>query len=44
LKIEYQENKRKVEELDHAVKYERMLAKYEWNMQNIWNTMKRPNL
>jgi hypothetical protein len=21
-----------------------MLRKYEWNMQDIWNTMKRPNL
>jgi hypothetical protein len=21
-----------------------MLRKYEWNMQNIWNTMKRANL
>jgi hypothetical protein len=35
----------KVEELDQTVKdHERMLRKYEWNMQDIWDTMKRPNL
>jgi hypothetical protein len=35
----------KVEELDQMVKgYERMLRKYKWNMQDIWDTMKRPNL
>jgi hypothetical protein len=35
----------KVEKLDQTVKdHERMLRKYEWNMQDIWNTMKRPNL
>jgi uncharacterized coiled-coil protein SlyX len=34
-----------VKELDQTVKdHERMLRKYEWNMQNIWDTMKRPNL
>jgi uncharacterized coiled-coil protein SlyX len=35
----------KVEELDQTVKdHERMLRKQEWNMQDIWDTMKRPNL
>jgi uncharacterized coiled-coil protein SlyX len=35
----------KVEELDQTVKdHERMLRKYKWNMQAIWDTMKRPNL
>jgi uncharacterized coiled-coil protein SlyX len=35
----------KVEELDETVKdHERMLRKYEWNMQDIWDTMKRPTL
>jgi uncharacterized coiled-coil protein SlyX len=35
----------KVEELDQTVKdHERMLRKCEWNMQVIWDTMKRPNL
>jgi predicted nucleic acid-binding Zn-ribbon protein len=35
----------KVEELDQTVKdHERMLRKYKWNMQDIWDTMKRPNL
>jgi hypothetical protein len=35
----------KVEEWDQTVKdYERMLRKFEWSMQNIWDTMKRPNL
>jgi uncharacterized coiled-coil protein SlyX len=35
----------KVEELDQTVKdHEKMLRKYEWNMQDIWDTMKRPNL
>jgi uncharacterized coiled-coil protein SlyX len=34
-----------VEELNQTVKdHEKMLQKYEWNMQNIWDTMKRPNL
>jgi hypothetical protein len=35
----------KVEELDQTVNdHERMQRKYEWNMQDIWDTMKRPNL
>jgi uncharacterized protein YoxC len=35
----------KVEELDQTVKdHESMLRKYKWNMQEIWDTMKRPNL
>jgi uncharacterized coiled-coil protein SlyX len=35
----------KIEELNQTVKnHEKMLRKYEWNMQDIWNTMKRPNL
>jgi hypothetical protein len=35
----------KVEESEQTVKdHERMLRKYEWNMQDIWDTMKRPNL
>jgi hypothetical protein len=35
----------KVEELDQTVKdHERMLRKYKWNMQDIWNTMKRQKL
>jgi uncharacterized coiled-coil protein SlyX len=37
----------KIEELDWAVKgHERMLKKknYKWNMQDIWNTIKRQNL
>jgi hypothetical protein len=35
----------KVEELDKTVKgHGRMLQKYKWNMQDIWDTMKRPNL
>jgi hypothetical protein len=35
----------KVEKLDQTVKdHERMLRKYEWNMQDIWNTMNIPNL
>jgi DNA repair ATPase RecN len=35
----------KVEELDQTVKeHEKMLRKYEWNMQDIWNTIERPNL
>jgi uncharacterized coiled-coil protein SlyX len=37
--------KDKVEELDKTVKdHKGMLRKYEWNMQGIWDTMKRPNL
>jgi wobble nucleotide-excising tRNase len=35
----------KVEKLDQTVKdHERMLRKYEWNIQDIWDTMKRSNL
>jgi uncharacterized coiled-coil protein SlyX len=35
----------KVEELGQTVKdHERMLRKYKQSMQDIWNTMKRPNL
>jgi uncharacterized coiled-coil protein SlyX len=35
----------KVEELDQTVKdHKRMLRKYEWNMQDICDTMKRPSL
>jgi DNA repair ATPase RecN len=35
----------KVEELDQTLKeHEKMLRKYEWNMQDIWNTIERPNL
>jgi uncharacterized coiled-coil protein SlyX len=35
----------KVEELNQTVKdHERMLRKYEWNIQDIWDTMKRSNL
>jgi uncharacterized coiled-coil protein SlyX len=35
----------KVEELDQTVKgHERMLRKYKWKMQDIWDTMKRTNL
>jgi hypothetical protein len=35
----------KVEESDQTVKdHKRMLRKYEWNMQDIWDTMKRTNL
>jgi prophage DNA circulation protein len=31
----------KVEELDQTEKdHEKMLRKYEWNMQDIWDTMK----
>jgi hypothetical protein len=38
-------NRDKVEELDQTIKdYEKMLRKYEWNMQDIWDTMKRSNL
>jgi hypothetical protein len=33
----------KVEELDQTVKdYEKRLINYEWNMQDIWDTMKIP--
>jgi hypothetical protein len=36
LKIEYQEQKEKVEELDETVKeHEKVLRKYEWNIQDI---------
>jgi hypothetical protein len=35
----------KVKELEQTVKdHERMLRKHKWNMQDIWDTMKRPNL
>jgi hypothetical protein len=35
----------KVEELNQTVKdHERMLRKYEWNMQDIWDTTKRTSL
>jgi hypothetical protein len=35
----------KVEEQDKTVRdHERKLRKYEWNMQDIWDTMKGPNL
>jgi hypothetical protein len=45
LKIRVLGTEDKVEELDQTVKdHERMLRKYKWNMQDIWNTMKRPNL
>jgi hypothetical protein len=37
--------KDKVEELDQTAKdHERMLRKHKWNMQDIWDTMKRPIL
>jgi methyl-accepting chemotaxis protein len=39
------ETEGKVEEFDQTVKdHKRMLRKYEWNMQDIWDTMKRPNM
>jgi uncharacterized coiled-coil protein SlyX len=32
-----------VEELDQTIKdHEKMLRKYEWNMQDVWNTIRRP--
>jgi hypothetical protein len=35
----------KVEKLHQTVKdHERRLRKYEWDMQDIWDTMKSPNL
>jgi chromosome segregation ATPase len=35
----------KVEELNKTEKeQEKILRKHEWNMQDIWDTMKRPNL
>jgi uncharacterized coiled-coil protein SlyX len=35
----------RVEEFNQIVKdHEKMLRKYEWNMQGIWDTMKIPNL
>jgi hypothetical protein len=35
----------RVEELNQKVKdHVKMLRKYEWNMQDIWDTMKMPNL
>jgi uncharacterized coiled-coil protein SlyX len=36
------ETEDKIEELDHIVKdHETMLRKYEWNMQDIWDIMKK---
>jgi hypothetical protein len=38
-------NRDKVEELNQKVKeQEKSLRKHEWNIQDIWNTIKRPNL
>jgi hypothetical protein len=35
----------KVEELDQTVKdHERKLRKYKWNMKDVFDTMKKPNL
>jgi uncharacterized coiled-coil protein SlyX len=35
----------KIEELYQSVKdHEKLLRKYEWNMQYLWDTIKRPNL
>jgi hypothetical protein len=35
----------KVEELGPSVKdHEKMIRKYEWNRQDLWDTIKRPNL
>jgi uncharacterized coiled-coil protein SlyX len=35
----------RVEELNQTVKdHKRMLRKYKWNMQDICDSMKRPNL
>jgi hypothetical protein len=32
-------------ELDQTVKdHKKMLRKYDWNMQDVWDTIKRPNL
>jgi hypothetical protein len=46
--VEQVENRisgRQNEELDQRVKeQEKILRKHEWNMQDIWDTMKRPNL
>jgi archaellum component FlaC len=37
--------KDKIEELDQTVKdHKRILRKYEWTMQDTWNTMRKPNL
>jgi uncharacterized coiled-coil protein SlyX len=34
----------KIEELDQTVKdHKRMLRKYEWNMQDMWDSMRRSN-
>jgi uncharacterized coiled-coil protein SlyX len=34
-----------VEELDQTVEdHKKVLRKYEWNMQDVWDTIKRPNL
>jgi uncharacterized coiled-coil protein SlyX len=42
-KVSGMENK--AQELDQTVKdHERMLRKYKWNLQDIWDTMKRSNL
>jgi uncharacterized coiled-coil protein SlyX len=39
------ETEDKVEELDKTIKdHERKLIKYEWNMEDIWDTMKRLNV
>jgi hypothetical protein len=35
----------KVDELDQPVKdHKRMQRKYKWSIQDIWDTMKTPNL
>jgi hypothetical protein len=35
----------KIKELDQSVKdYEKLLRKHERNMQDLWDTMKRPKL
>jgi hypothetical protein len=35
----------RVEKLDQIAKImKKMLRKYEWDMQDFWDTMKRPNL
>jgi hypothetical protein len=34
----------KIEDLDQTLNdHKRILRKYEWNMQDIWDTMKRPS-
>jgi hypothetical protein len=43
--VEKIENRVSGTKLDQREKdHERMQRKYEWNRQNIWDTMKRPNL